>query len=383
MIVDPVTMRPGQKICEALDVMANFKISGVPVTDDAGRLVGILTNRDLRFETNLERPISDLMTKKDLVTVPPGTTLEEAKSLLHKHRIEKLLVVDGGNLTGLITVKDIQKMTKYPNACKDELGRLRVAGRGRCRWRFPRPRPGVGKSQGDVLVLDSSHGHKPRRAGRRGHLARATPRSAPGGGQCGHRAGCPRRDRTRRRRCQDRHRPGLDLHHASRHRRRRTANHGHPGLRAGGHGSRCASHRRRWHQVLGRPHQGHRRRRPRHHDRLALCRHRGEPGRDHPLPGAHLQGLPRHGLALGHGQGQRRPLFPGLGILAREARARGHRRHGALQGQRPPDDSAADRRAALRHGAGGVAPTSTSCVPSPSSSGSRPPGSRKATPTTW
>src|SRR4029079_18116395 len=127
MIVDPVTMRPGQSIREALAVMARYKISGVPVTDDEGRLVGILTNRDLRVEDDLDCRSGDLMTKEDLVTVPEGTTLEQAKASLHRHRIEKLLVVDGeGNLKVLITVKDIQKMMQYPHACKDELGRLRV-----------------------------------------------------------------------------------------------------------------------------------------------------------------------------------------------------------------------------------------------------------------
>lgn len=159
MIVDPVTMRPQQKIREALDVMARFKISGVPVTDDEGRLVGILTNRDLRFETNMERPISDLMTRRDLVTVPPGTTLEEAKALLHKHRIEKLLVVDDGNLTGLITVKDIQKMTKYPDACKDELGRLRVGAAIGASGDFLDRAAELVRAKVDLLVLDSSHGH--------------------------------------------------------------------------------------------------------------------------------------------------------------------------------------------------------------------------------
>src|SRR5674476_337716 len=128
MIVDPVTCRPTQKISEALEVMANFRISGVPVVDDRGKLVGILTNRDLRFETRMDLPISERMTKENLVTCPPGTTLEQAKELLHRHRIEKLLVVDrAGNLKGLITVKDIQKQIKYPSACKDSFGRLRVA----------------------------------------------------------------------------------------------------------------------------------------------------------------------------------------------------------------------------------------------------------------
>ena len=160
MIVDPVTMRPYLKIRDALELMANYKISGVPVTDDDGHLVGILTNRDLRFETDLERPISDLMTKHGLVTVPPGTTLEEAKALLHKHRIEKLLVVDeDGSLTGLITVKDIQKMIKYPNACKDELGRLRVAAAVGANPKDLDRAQALVDAKVDVLVIDSSHGH--------------------------------------------------------------------------------------------------------------------------------------------------------------------------------------------------------------------------------
>ena len=160
MIVDPVTMRPDQRISEALEVMARYKISGVPVTDEAGRLVGILTNRDLRFESNLERRIRDLMTKDDLVTVPEGTTLDEAKELLHRHKIEKLLVVDkSGGLKGLITVKDIQKMIEYPRACKDGLGRLRVgAAVGAAGDYLARARALV-DAKVDLLVLDSSHAH--------------------------------------------------------------------------------------------------------------------------------------------------------------------------------------------------------------------------------
>ena len=160
MIVDPVTMRPEQRIHEALKVMANYRISGVPVTDTEGRLVGILTNRDLRFETDPNRKIGDLMTREGLVTVPEGTTLDEAKALLHAHKIEKLLVVDGsGNLTGLITVKDIQKMLEYPNACKDGLGRLRVgAAVGSSGDYLDRARALV-DAKTDLLVLDSSHAH--------------------------------------------------------------------------------------------------------------------------------------------------------------------------------------------------------------------------------
>ena len=129
MIVNPITLSPTNRIYEALDLMKNYRISGVPITEDGskeGRLVGILTNRDLRFETNVNRPIGEVMTKDPLFTVPVGTTLDEAREILHQHKVEKLLVVDKDfRLKGLITVKDIQKAIKYPNACKDALGRLR------------------------------------------------------------------------------------------------------------------------------------------------------------------------------------------------------------------------------------------------------------------
>jgi IMP dehydrogenase len=160
MIVDPITMQPHQRISEALEVMARFRISGVPVVDDAGKLVGILTNRDLRFETRMDLPISERMTKKSLVTVPQGTTLDEAKEILHEHRIEKLLVVDSDyRLRGLITVKDIQKVIKYPDACKDDLGRLRVgAAVGVAKDTIDRARALL-EASCDLLVVDTAHGH--------------------------------------------------------------------------------------------------------------------------------------------------------------------------------------------------------------------------------
>ncbi|HEV2843581.1 MAG TPA: IMP dehydrogenase, partial [Thermoanaerobaculia bacterium] len=160
MIVDPFTMRPQQSIREALGMMARYKISGVPVTDDEGHLVGILTNRDLRFEENLNKTIGELMTKEDLVTVPEGTTLEQAKALLHQHRIEKVLVVDTeGNLKGLITVKDIQKAIQYPHACKDELGRLRAGAAVGASGDYLERAAALVKAKVDLLVLDSSHAH--------------------------------------------------------------------------------------------------------------------------------------------------------------------------------------------------------------------------------
>jgi len=159
MIIDPITIDPEQKILEVLNIMEKYKISGVPVVKK-GNLMGIITNRDLRFETNLDKKVEDVMTKDNLATVPVGTTLEESKSILHERRIEKLLVVDdAGKLKGLITIKDIEKIKKYPHSCKDHLGRLRVGAA-----------VGVGPERDeridrlinanvDVIVIDSAHGH--------------------------------------------------------------------------------------------------------------------------------------------------------------------------------------------------------------------------------
>ena len=163
MIVDPITLSPSNRIYEALELMKKYRISGVPITDDGskeGRLVGILTNRDLRFETKLDRPIGDIMTREDLITVPVGTTLDAAREILHQHKVEKLLVVDRDyRLKGLITVKDIQKAVKYPNASKDSLGRLRCgAAIGVAKDTMERADALVAAGV-DVLVIDTAHGH--------------------------------------------------------------------------------------------------------------------------------------------------------------------------------------------------------------------------------
>ena len=226
MIVDPVTVEPEQKISDALEVMKRYRISGVPVTKN-GKLVGILTNRDLRFETRYDLPIENVMTKENLITVAVGTTLEEAEAILHRHRVEKLLVVDDQYiLKGLITVKDIQKKLKYPNAAKDEQGRL-ARGRGagirraifwsarrnwsRKKWTcWPSIRR-TGTARGDGC----DQGDEARASGcgfdrrQRGDVRR---RAGP--------------DRAGRGRDQSRHRTGIDLHHARGERRGRAADHG-------------------------------------------------------------------------------------------------------------------------------------------------------------
>src|SRR5450432_306893 len=162
MIVDPVTMSPDDKVSDALEMMRKYKISGVPITKNK-KLVGILTNRDLRFETRFDIPISRVMTKENLITVAVGTTLEDAEKILHEHRVEKLLVVDDNYmLKGLITVKDIQKKLKYPNAAKDSQGRLRVAAAIGATGDYLERAQELVRKKVDVIAVDSAHGHSQR-----------------------------------------------------------------------------------------------------------------------------------------------------------------------------------------------------------------------------
>jgi IMP dehydrogenase len=160
MIVEPVTLSAGHTVAEALELMERYRISGVPITDDEGVLVGILTNRDLRFETDTAQPVSALMTARNLVTAPVGTTLEEAEAILHRNKIEKLPVVDAdGRLKGLITVKDISKRIKYPDATKDEQGRLRVGAAVGVGPDAVERAAALVDAEVDVLVVDTAHGH--------------------------------------------------------------------------------------------------------------------------------------------------------------------------------------------------------------------------------
>ncbi|HUF01939.1 MAG TPA: IMP dehydrogenase [Gaiellaceae bacterium] len=160
MIVEPVTLRPGNSVADALELMERYRISGVPITDDDDVLVGILTNRDLRFETDTAQPVSALMTSRNLVTAPVGTTLAEAEDILHRHKIEKLPVVDAdGRLKGLITVKDISKRIKYPDATKDDQGRLRVGAAVGVGSDAVDRAAALVDAEVDVLVVDTAHGH--------------------------------------------------------------------------------------------------------------------------------------------------------------------------------------------------------------------------------
>ena len=185
--------------------MARYRISGLPVVDEHGQLKGILTNRDLRFCTETDRPIADFMTKDHLVTAPVGTTLEAAKALLHKHRIEKLLVVDDeGNLKGLITVKDIKKAQEYPNACKDELGRLRVAAAVGAGADLDERCAALVAAKVDVLCLDSSHGHSEKVMAAAARIKERFPEVPLIAGNVGDLRGRPRPHRARRGRGQGR-----------------------------------------------------------------------------------------------------------------------------------------------------------------------------------
>lgn len=163
MIVDPVTARPGNRIRDVIDLMKKYQISGVPVVDEKGKLLGILTNRDLRFETNLDSKVADLMTSENLVTVQEGISLEEAKKRLHEHRIEKLLVVDEAyRLKGLVTVKDIMKMITYPDAAKDSFGRLRVGAAVGSTGDYLERASELERAGADVIVVDTAHAHSKR-----------------------------------------------------------------------------------------------------------------------------------------------------------------------------------------------------------------------------
>ena len=159
MIVDPISIEPGRKLYEVMEIMGKYRISGVPVVKN-GKLVGIITNRDLRFETNLDQTVEAVMTKENLATAKPGITLEESKAILHERRIEKLLVVDDeGKLLGLITIKDIEKIKKYPYACKDELGRLRVGAAVSVGADMEARVERLISANVDVVVVDTAHGH--------------------------------------------------------------------------------------------------------------------------------------------------------------------------------------------------------------------------------
>ena len=268
MIVDPITMRPRDRIRAVFAAMEKYDISGVPITDETGKLVGILTNRDLRFESNMELEVSEIMTSEGLVTVKEGITLEEAKRKLHEHRIEKLLVVDDDfRLKGLITVKDIMKAIAYPNACKDDLGRLRVGAAVGTTGDFSGACSGARKSRG--------------RCDHRGHGTRTHLPGDPGSGRvkeatfkirsdcrqhCLWRSGTGTA-RERRRRRQGGDGAGEHLYNQGDQRSRSSTDYSHPGNSRGRRQAGTSRHRRRRNQVLGRHRKSSGCRRGHSHDR--------------------------------------------------------------------------------------------------------------------
>ena len=250
MIVDPITMSPEEKISDALEVMRRYRISGVPVTKNK-KLVGILTNRDLRFETRTDIPISEVMTRENLITVPVGTTLSDAEAILHQHRIEKLLVVDDQyNLKGLITVKDIQKRLKYPTAAKDAHGRLRVGAAIGATGDYLERAQEMVRDKADLLAIDSAHGHSTRVIEAIKRIKAEAARGRSDCRQCRHLRWRLRTGASRSGRHQGWHWTGFYLYYAHRHRRRSSADHRNRRGRARCARQRCAHHCRWRHQVL-------------------------------------------------------------------------------------------------------------------------------------
>ena len=321
MIVEPVTLRASDLVADALELMERYRISGVPIIDDAGVLVGILTNRDLRFETDTSQPVSALMTSRNLVTAPVGTTLEEAEAILHRNKIEKLPVVDHeGRLTGLITVKDISKKIKYPDATKDDQGRLRVGAAVGVGPDAMERAAALVDAEVDVLVVDTAHGHshgvldvvRKLKAAHDIELIAGNISTGDGAlaladaGADAVKVGQG---------------PGIDLYDPRGRGRRRAAGDG--GLRRGA-GARRARHPRdrgRRCAQLGRHREGDRLGCRRRHARLDVRGHRRGAGRGDRRAGRALQGVPRHGLAR-RDEGAlvfEGPLLPGRRRGRREA----------------------------------------------------------------
>ena len=338
IIVDPITLPPDATVGEARNIMRGHNISGVPITV-GGYLKGILTRRDLRFLESNDLRIEEVMTRNNLITASADTSLEEADRILTKNKVEKLLLVDDEyRLKGLITIKDIDKLHRYPHACKDARGRLRV-GAAVGVLDFERISSLLNAGV-DVLVVDSAHGHSKnvietvRRIKNSHDIQVVAGNVATGEGT---RALI---DAGRRRR-EGGYRAGVDLHDAGGIGSRRAADHGDLPVGQGG-GRKSADHRRRRDPVLGRYHQGDCRRSPRCHDRRTLCRPGGKPRRHDHLSRAQLQVLSRYGLARSHGQRVSRTLSPGAWLAdpgqgrqnTRKSKAcsRRRRRARALQG---------------------------------------------------
>jgi IMP dehydrogenase len=310
MVVNPLTISPSAKLVDALDLMKQHGISGIPVVEGgghgrAGKLVGILTNRDVRFATDPEQPVSELMTKDRLITVREGVTQEEAKKLLHTNRIEKLLVVDENyRCVGLITVKDIEKAVANPNAAKDEQGRLRVAAATTVGDKgFSRTEALIAAGV-DLVVVDTAHGHSRHVLDAVNRIKRLSNKVQVAAGNIATAEGAKALIDA-----------GADC------RRWRAADDRDHGFGRGSKKIRYSGDRRRRHQVFGRSRQGARGRRGLRDGRLAVCRDGRDAGRGVPVAGPLLQGLSRHGLGRRNGARLGRSLLPAGHQGFAEARA--------------------------------------------------------------
>ena len=349
VITDPFYLSPEHLIRDAEALMSRYRISGVPITRGK-KLVGILTNRDLRFETDDSRPIGEVMTSKNLITAPVGTTLEKAKELLAAHRIEKLPIVnEEGELCGLITIKDIEKSTKYPNSAKDHNGRLLCGAAVGVTKDVMQRVEALVAAKVDIISIDTAHGHNSGVAEVLRMIRAAYPDLPIIAGNVATAAA------TRALIEAGANVVKVGIGPGSICTTRIVAGIGVPQLTAvadcaeGCRGHRRDHHRRRRHQVFRRYSQGHRRRRARRHDRQPVCRCGREPRRYGNLSGPQLQGVPRHGQPGRHGAGPRlqRPLLPGGG---QEAGARRRGRPRALQGTVGGHRVSDDGRSALQHG---------------------------------
>ena len=261
MVVNPLTIAPDRPVRDALRLKEEHGISGIPVVEEeSGRLVGILTNRDVRFETDAERPVREIMTADNLITVREDVDREEAKRLLHRHRIEKLVVVDDAyRCVGLVTVKDIERAQAFPHACKDAQGRLRAGAATGVGAEGMARAEALLDAECDLIVVDTAHGHGEAVARAVSRHQDAQQPRAGRGRQRGDRRGRAGADRRRRRCDQGRHRARLHLHHAGHRGRGRAAAHGDHGRGRGGAGAGRHRDRRRRHQVFRRPREGDRR----------------------------------------------------------------------------------------------------------------------------
>jgi len=314
VITDPFSLHPENMVTEALELMARYKISGVPIVDDTDRLVGILTNRDLRFETNFNQPINNVMTKENLVTAPVGTTLKQAQEILGKHRIEKLPIVDKNfKLKGLITIKDIEKSIQYPNSAKDSKGRLLAgAAVGIAKGTMERVAALVDAGV-DVVAIDTAHGH----SRFVGEMVTAIKEKFPDLPVIAGNVATAAATEALIKAGADVVKVGMGPGSICTTRVVAAADNGNYGLRRGGGQIGQTHNRRRRHQVFRRHSQSHCGRRKRRYDRQSVCGDARKPRRYGNFPRQKLQGLSRHGFARSYGGRLQGQIFSGVGDQVR------------------------------------------------------------------